>query len=138
MNSKSLNRQKAQTVRLRSEKNRNTRLILCSDSSVHLLHVDALFGGGLEEGEPELFGELAAARRADDALVLEIALVAHQNHLQHKNNVSVDRRRRRRRRSRVESNRIESSREETRREESRRIESSRVTQMPTRSDRIRG
>ena len=47
----------------------------------HLLDVNALFGGGLEEGEAELFGELAAARRADDALVLEIALVADQNHL---------------------------------------------------------
>ena len=45
------------------------------------LDVDVLLGGGLEELESELVGQLFAALVADDALVLHVALVTHQDHL---------------------------------------------------------
>lgn len=45
----------------------------------HLVDVDLGFGGRLQIGGAELSGEVLALVLADNALVFEVALVAHQN-----------------------------------------------------------
>ena len=48
----------------------------------NLFDIDAVLSGGLKEWHAQLIGELPSTRSRHDTLILEVALVTHQNHLQ--------------------------------------------------------